>query len=231
MSNLNLIEDVVHEVYCKKTINYIAEIRLGNHKLKIMLKICVVGSGSVGKSCVTIRYLRNEFTNYYDPTMEETYEAEIRYAGRNHKVEIVDTAGQEEFSSFLESSISRGDAFMILYAINSLASWNDLKVLRNKIAQGTEGKNLGIKIPMIIVGNKRDLEDERELAHDIAEDYAASIRVPYIETSAKTGYHIQDAFELMMAEIDRTNPELLIQKTKGKHSQSSDTKKKDCTIV
>ena len=51
--------------------------------------------------------------------MEETYEAEIRYAGRNHKVEIVDTAGQEEFSSFLESSISRGDAFMILYAINS----------------------------------------------------------------------------------------------------------------
>ena len=231
MSNLNLIEDVVHVVYCKKTINYIAEIRLGNHKLKIMLKIFVVGSGSVGKSCVTIRYLRNEFTNYYDPTMEETYEAEIRYAGRNHKIEIVDTAGQEEFSSFLESSISRGDAFMILYAINSLASWNDLKVLRNKIAQGTEGKNLGIKIPMIIVGNKRDLEDERELAHDIAEDYAASIRVPYIETSAKTGYHIQDAFELMMAEIDRTNPELLIQKTKGKHSQSSDTKKKDCTIV
>ena len=163
--------------------------------------------------------------------MEETYEAEIRYAGRNHKVEIVDTAGQEEFSSFLESSISRGDAFMILYAINSLASWNDLKVLRNKIAQGTEGRNLGIKIPMIIVGNKRDLEDEREFANDTAEDYAASIRVPYIETSAKTGYHIQEAFELMMAEIDRTNPELLIQKTKGKYSQSSDTKKKDCTIV
>ena len=69
-------------------------------------------------------------------------------------MEIVDTAGQEEFTSFLDSSLATGDAFMVLYAINSLSSWNELKTLRSKINQETE--SLGNKtVPMIVVGNKR----------------------------------------------------------------------------
>ncbi len=65
-------------------------------------------------------------------------------------MEIVDTAGQEEFTSFLDSSLATGDAFMLLYAINSLSSWNDLKSLRSKIYQETDKK-----VPMIVIGNKR----------------------------------------------------------------------------
>ena len=80
---------------------------------------------------------------------------QITYEGKLHQVEIIDTAGQEEFTSFLDSSLSTGDAFMILYAINSLSSWNDLKTLRSKIFHGSEGKNAGHRIPMIIVGNKK----------------------------------------------------------------------------
>ena len=76
------------------------------------------------------------------------------YSGRSHEVEIVDTAGQEEFTSFLDSSLATGDAFMVLYAINSLSSWNELKTLRSKINQEIE--SLGSKkVPMIVVGNKR----------------------------------------------------------------------------
>ena len=81
---------------------------------------------------------------------------QIVYSGKSHVVEIVDTAGQEEFTSFLESSLSTGDAFMVLYAINSLSSWNDLKSLRSKIFQEIEGlSNSSCRIPMIIVGNKK----------------------------------------------------------------------------
>lgn len=195
-----------------------------------MLRICVVGSGGVGKSCVTIRFLKNEFTEYYDPTMEETYETEITYEGKVHDVEIVDTAGQEEFTSFLDSSLSTGDAFMILYAINSLSSWNDLKTLRSKIFHETEGKNAGHRIPMVIVGNKKDLEEDRDTTEDIAKDFADSIRVPYIETSAKTGYNVRDAFHLIMSEIERIRPDLL-QKRPKHHSSGNDQKKKDCRIV
>lgn len=195
-----------------------------------MLRICVVGSGGVGKSSVTIRYLKNEFTEFYDPTMEETYETEISFGGRHHQVEIVDTAGQEEFTSFLDSSLSTGDAFMILYAINSMSSWNDLKSLRSKIYQGTEAKSSINRIPMIVVGNKKDLEHERDTTQETAEEYAASIRVPYVETSAKTGYNVYEAFNIMMNEIDRIRPDLLQQRPLG--LQSLDTgKKKDCAII
>jgi len=196
-----------------------------------MLRICVVGSGGVGKSCVTIRFLKNEFTEYYDPTMEETYETEITYEGKLHQVEIIDTAGQEEFTSFLDSSLSTGDAFMILYAINSLSSWNDLKTLRSKIFHGSEGKNAGHRIPMIIVGNKKDLDNDRDTSEESAQEYADSLRVPYIETSAKTGYNVKEAFHLIMSEIERIRPDLLVKRTKNRPSTSSDQKKKDCRIV
>jgi len=195
-----------------------------------MLRICVVGSGGVGKSCVTIRYLKNEFTEFYDPTMEETYENEISYAGKHHHVEIVDTAGQEEFTSFLDSSLSTGDAFIILYAINSISSWNDLKSLRSKIFQETEAKNSGHRIPIIIVGNKKDLEEERDTPQETAEEYAASIRVPYVETSAKTGYNVHEAFQLIMSEIDRIRPDLLQTRERSNYDVKRD-RKKECRIV
>eukprot|EP00794_Sanderia_malayensis_P008119 gene8119-8989_t len=191
----------------------------------VMLRICVVGSGGVGKSCVTLRYLKNEFTEYYDPTMEETYQTEIIYSGKSHEVEIVDTAGQEEFTSFLDSSLATGDAFMVLYAINSLSSWNDLKSLRSKICQETESTK---KVPMIVVGNKRDLENERISLPEDPEDYAASINVPYIETSAKTGFNVKEAFCLMFRQIDAIQPDLLC---KRKKNTIRDKKTKDCIVV
>lgn len=63
----------------------------------------------------------------------------------------MDTAGQEEFSSFRDSSLATGDAFLILFAINSQASWLEMKDLRSKIIEEKEQTS----IPMIIVGNKR----------------------------------------------------------------------------
>lgn len=194
-----------------------------------MLRICVVGSGGVGKSCVTLRFLKNEFTEYYDPTMEETYQTEIAYSGKNYEVEIVDTAGQEEFTSFLDSSLATGDAFMVLYAINSLSSWNDLKSLRSKIYQETESIS-SKKAPMMVVGNKRDLEDERISLPEDPEDYAASINVPYIETSAKTGFNVKEAFYLMLQQIDAIQPDLLNRRKNTGHS-SKDRKSKDCVVV
>ena len=66
-------------------------------------------------------------------------------------MEIVDTAGQEEFSSFRDSSVATGEAFLVLFAINSASSWHELKDLRSKIIQD---RQLTSAIPMIIVGNK-----------------------------------------------------------------------------
>ena len=63
----------------------------------------------------------------------------------------INTAGQEEYSSFRDSSVATGDAFLVLFAINSVSSWHDLQDLRSKIIQDHQ---LTSAIPMVIVGNK-----------------------------------------------------------------------------
>jgi len=69
-----------------------------------------------------------------------------------HDVEIIDTAGQEEFMSFRDSSMAHGDAFLALCAINSYSSFIELKVLREKVIREHDGD---INVPMVIVANKR----------------------------------------------------------------------------
>ncbi|CAB4014276.1 ras rasD [Paramuricea clavata] len=189
-----------------------------------MLRLCVAGSGGVGKSSLTIRYLRDEFTEYYDPTLEETYQKEIEYAGRLYDIEIVDTAGQEEFSSFRDSSLATGDAFLILFAINSQASWLEMKELRSKIIEDKEQPS----IPMVIVGNKRDLEDEREVESDEILEYCNSFSIPYIETSAKTGLNVQEAFQLIYGQIHRLQAHMLERTLSKKPTKG---RRKDCKIV
>ncbi|XP_031554988.1 ras-like protein rasG [Actinia tenebrosa] len=193
-----------------------------------MFRLCVVGSGGVGKSSVTIRYLKNEFTEYYDPTLEETYRAKIDYAGKLYNIEIVDTAGQEEFSSFRDSSLATGDAFLVLFAINSASSWHELKELRTKIIDEHESKN-NCTIPMVIVANKVDLEDERETQKDEVMEYCNSLGTPFIETSAKTGLNIQECFQLMMRQIQRIQPSLLERTVPINYAEND--KKKDCSIL
>lgn len=66
-------------------------------------------------------------------------------------MEIIDTAGQEEFLSFRDSSLSKGDGFLALFAINSVASWYDLKDLRTKIVRDNDDDE---SVPMVIIANK-----------------------------------------------------------------------------
>ncbi|KXJ16064.1 ras-like protein rasD [Exaiptasia diaphana] len=193
-----------------------------------MFRLCVVGSGGVGKSSVTIRYLKNEFTEYYDPTLEEVYRARIEYNGKVYNIEIVDTAGQEEFSSFRDSSLATGDAFLVLFAINSASSWHELKDLRRKIIQDHE-TNSTSTIPMVIVANKLDLEEERETSKDEVMEYCNSMNTPFIETSAKTGLNVHESFQLMMRQIHRIQPSLLERTVPI--SLEENGKKKDCLIL
>lgn len=81
---------------------------------------------------------------------EESYMAKMEYGFDVHDVEIIDTAGQEEFLVFRNSSISKGDGFLGLFAINSVSSWYDLKDLRSKIIRDNDDES----IPMVIVANK-----------------------------------------------------------------------------
>ncbi len=83
--------------------------------------------------------------------LEESYITKIEYGFDSHDVEIIDTAGQEEFMLFRNSSLSKGDAFLGLFAVNSVSSWYNLKDIRNKIIRENDDDE---SIPMVIIANK-----------------------------------------------------------------------------
>lgn len=83
--------------------------------------------------------------------VEESYITQIEYGFDQHDVEIIDTAGQEEFMLFRDSSLTKGDAFLALFAINSLSSWYSLQDLRKKIIREREGDD---RIPLVVIANK-----------------------------------------------------------------------------
>lgn len=187
-------------------------------------RICVVGSGGVGKSCVTIQFLRQRFSEYYDPTIEESYRKPVTVDDEEYQLEIVDTAGQEEFTSFRDSSLSHGDGFLLVFAIISLSSWGELKSLREKIQRVKDSDTT----PMVIIGNKADLRNERTVTTEEAEEYCNAVNCPYLETSAKTGHNVAESFHQVVREIARTNP---IPEPSGHQYDKPKKKKKGCTIL
>ena len=82
---------------------------------------------------------------------EESYITQIEHGFNSHDVEIVDTAGQEEFMQFRDTALAQGDAYLALFAINSISSWYSLQELRDKIVREHEDEDV---IPMVIIANK-----------------------------------------------------------------------------
>jgi len=165
-------------------------------------RICVVGSGGVGKSCVTIQFLRQRFSEYYDPTIEESYRKTVSVDSKEYQLEIVDTAGQEEFTSFRDSSLSHGDGFLLVFSIISNSSWTELQQLREKIIRVKDSDTT----PMVIIGNKSDLRNDRTVQTQDAEDFCKSVNCPYLETSAKSGQNVVESFHEVVRQIVKSAP-------------------------
>jgi small GTP-binding protein len=155
----------------------------GQDKLlsKRRLTICVVGSGGVGKSSLTVRFLKGIFPEFYDPTVEECYLTQYEYGFDRLDLEIIDTAGEEEFMMFRDCSMAKADAFLALFAINSLSSFLELKDVIAKIVREHDDDEA---IPTVVIANKKDL-DEIEVNFDDVLKYCNRFNFPMLETSAK----------------------------------------------
>ena len=93
--------------------------------------------------------------------------------------------------------IEFGKGFLLVFSITDKESLEDIKKRRDKIIKGKH-KN---KVPMVLVGNKQDLEDERQISYDEAKQLADSWKIDYIETSAKTNLNCKEAFEILIKKI------------------------------
>ncbi|KZT33740.1 hypothetical protein SISSUDRAFT_1132366 [Sistotremastrum suecicum HHB10207 ss-3] len=166
-------------------------------------KIAVLGSRSVGKSSLILQYTENHFVDSYYPTIEATIPKTITYRGVEYECEIIDTAGQDEFS-ILNSKHAIGiHGFVLVYSVASRNSLEMVKIVYDKIIDFCGRAS----VPCVVVGAKLDLPNSshvRQVATADAESLAKELNAAWIETSAKLNTNVSKVFELCLAEIEKS---------------------------
>lgn len=162
--------------------------------------IVVLGTGGVGKSCLTAQFVQNVWIESYDPTIEDSYRKQIQVDGRQCMLEILDTAGTEQFTAMRELYMKTGQGFLLVFSITSLSSLQELAELREQIIRIKDDDN----VPIVIVGNKSDLEDERKVSRQKAFAVSQSWgNAPYYETSARRRANVDEVFVDLCRQIIR----------------------------
>ncbi|KAL6930944.1 related to Ras-like protein rasC [Hanseniaspora guilliermondii] len=154
-------------------------------------KLVVVGGGGVGKSALTIQLTQNNFVDEYDPTIEDSYRKQCVIDSEVVILDILDTAGQEEYSAMREQYMRTGEGFLLVYSVNSKNSFEELMVYYQQILRVKDTDY----VPVFLVGNKADLsDDERQVSFEDGAKMAKQIHAPFLETSAKENINVEDAF-------------------------------------
>ena len=151
----------------------------------------VMGSGGVGKTALIVQYVSGHFVEKYDPTIEDYYRKEADINGTPALLEIIDTAGTEQFTAMRDRYIENGEGFMLVYSITSRQTFIDLQPLKDEIAR-VKG---GFSSPIMLVGNKCDMEEERSVTTQEGEKLAEEWGCQFHETSAKARYNVNEVFE------------------------------------
>lgn len=160
-------------------------------------KVVVLGSGGVGKSALTVKFVTGQFVEKYDPTIEDFYRKEIDVDNSPSILEILDTAGTEQFASMRDLYIKNGQGFLLIYSLLNRQTFNDLKAIKDQILRV---KNMDT-VPMILVGNKSDMFDEREVTANEAKLLAEEWGCPHFETSAKTSSNVDEMFSEIVRQM------------------------------
>lgn len=157
----------------------------------LSFKILIIGDSSVGKSCLALRATRGSFNSLYTPTVGfEFFNFYLKIEEEFIKLQIWDTCGQEVYRSLISSFYRNSSLAIIVYAIDNEESFNNIEIWLNELK--TKGNP---DISIILVGNKLDLEDQREVTKEMYNDFCDSNNIQYFfETSAKTGFNAKNIF-------------------------------------
>jgi len=161
-------------------------------------KVVVLGSGGVGKSALTVQFVSGHFMEKYDPTIEDFYRKEIEVDNCPCVLEILDTAGTEQFASMRDLYIKNGQGFVVVYSLTNHQTFQDIKPMRDQIVRvkGTE------RVPILLVGNKIDLEGQREVPTVEGMALAQIWGCPFVEASAKNRMNVNEVFAEIVREMN-----------------------------
>ncbi|CAH2085230.1 unnamed protein product [Euphydryas editha] len=165
-------------------------------------KIVVLGSGGVGKSALTVQFVQGIFVEKYDPTIEDSYRKQVEVDGQQCMLEILDTAGTEQFTAMRDLYMKNGQGFVLVYSITAQSTFNDLQDLREQILRVKDKDD----VPMVLVGNKCDLEAERVVGKQQGANLANHFNCVFMETSAKAKISVNEVFYDLVRQINKKSP-------------------------
>ncbi|VDM22842.1 unnamed protein product [Hydatigera taeniaeformis] len=148
-------------------------------------KLVVLGSGGVGKSALTVQFVQGIFVEKYDPTIEDSYRKKVESLS-----EVLFL--QEQFTAMRDLYMKNGQGFVLTYSITSPPSLFDLFDLREHIIRVKDTEN----VPIVLVGNKCDLEDERAVGKEEGQKLARRWNCSFMETSAKSKINVSEVCSL-----------------------------------
>lgn len=172
-------------------------------KITDKFNIMVIGDEEVGKTTVLERYFNRKFNSERKKTIGVEYyvkDHKDEKSGLCYNLKFWDTAGQEKFRSVTKHYYQRAHGMLITMAINKRSSFTNLKMWINSIIE-----NSNSKIPLVVVCNKCDLENEREVQNLEIERFCHEEKLKVYFTSALNGLNIDEAFDYIISEVIKEN--------------------------
>ena len=162
-----------------------------------LIKILIVGDSTVGKTNFVYKFSEDKFSeNYFASTGIELKTTSIQIDGKSIKIQLWDTVGQEKYRAMIKNLYLKSQGIIILFDITNETSFINLKNWMSQIKE-----SCGEDIPILLVGNKIDLEDNRVINKERAMEYANNENIEYIEVSSKTGENINKALTSLLQKI------------------------------
>ncbi|OJJ50470.1 hypothetical protein ASPZODRAFT_181037 [Penicilliopsis zonata CBS 506.65] len=181
-----------------------------------LYKLVVLGDGGVGKTALTIQLCLNHFVETYDPTIEDSYRKQVVIDQQSCMLEVLDTAGQEEYTALRDQWIRDGEGFVLVYSITSRPSFSRIQKFYQQIKMVKESAHSGspsgasyltspihspaagppLPIPVMLVGNKSDKGVERAVSAQEGQALAKELGCEFVEASAKNCINVEKQAQL-----------------------------------
>ena len=188
---------------------------MGDENYDFIFKVLLLGNSDVGKSSLLLRYVDSVWSDTFVPTIGVDFKVKtIEIDGKKVKLQIWDTAGQERFRTVVSTYFRGAHGLFLIYDITNRDSFKNLENWLIEIE-----KNASENVLKILIGNKNDLEDERDIASDEGKAFANRNGMQFIETSAKKNTNVNEAFETLgklMIEFNSQQKQAMTQDKKDK---------------
>lgn len=157
-------------------------------------KIILVGCTEVGKTSLIDRYIQNQFNlNITNSRFASDLRIKIvEYEGAKYSLKIFDTSGQERYDCLTRSFYNDAHGAFLIYDITDSGSFARLKKWHARLEENCP------QAPIMLIGNKKDLEDQRQVSEELASSYAREHNINCMETSALNGEGVEICFEKMI---------------------------------